>query len=74
MKTNKFLLPTTLLFVLLSAFTFITQADKGFKPMFDGKTLNGWEGDPRYWWVEDGELIGEVTTLPKRQTHERSNR
>jgi hypothetical protein len=70
MKTNKFLLPMALLFVLLSAFTLITQADKGFKPIFDGKTLNGWEGDPKYWRVEDGEIIGEVTpaTLLKANT------
>jgi len=32
-----------------------------FVPIFDGKTLNGWKGDPNYWRVEDGVLIGEVT-------------
>ena len=61
MKTNKLLLPAVSLLALLSAFTFIKPADNGFKPMFDGKTLNGWEGDPKYWRVEDGEIIGEVT-------------
>lgn len=61
MKTNKFLLPAALLFVLLSASTLIKQTDKGFKPMFDGKTLNGWEGDSKYWRVEDGVIVGEVT-------------
>jgi hypothetical protein len=30
-------------------------------PMFDGKTLNGWEGDAKYWSVKDGEIIGEIT-------------
>lgn len=35
--------------------------DKGFVPMFDGKTLNGWEGDPTYWRAENGEIIGEIT-------------
>ena len=33
----------------------------GFTPIFDGKTLNGWDGDPRYWRVENGEIIGETT-------------
>ncbi|WPU94093.1 DUF1080 domain-containing protein [Mucilaginibacter sabulilitoris] len=61
MKVNKLLLPAMLLLVLSSAFTLIERADKGFKPMFDGKTLNGWEGDPKYWRVEDGEIVGEVT-------------
>src|SRR6266536_4902977 len=33
----------------------------GFKPIFDGKTLNGWVGDPKYWRVENGALVGEIT-------------
>ncbi len=27
-------------------------------PLFDGKTLAGWEGDPKFWRVEDGCLTG----------------
>jgi hypothetical protein len=44
--------------------------EEGFAPIFDGKTLNGWEGDPKYWRVEDGALTGEVTpeTLLKSNT------
>ena len=30
----------------------------GFVSLFDGKTLNGWRGDPRYWSVQDGALTG----------------
>jgi hypothetical protein len=33
----------------------------GFVPIFDGKTLNGWDGDTRYWRVENGEIVGETT-------------
>lgn len=33
----------------------------GFVPIFDGKSLNGWDGDPRYWRVENGEIVGETT-------------
>lgn len=33
----------------------------GFEAMFDGKTLNGWEGDPKFWRVENGVVIGEST-------------
>ncbi len=29
-------------------------------PLFDGKTLQGWEGDPRYWRVENGAIVGEI--------------
>jgi hypothetical protein len=35
--------------------------ETGFESIFDGKTLDGWEGDPKYWRVEDGCLVGEVT-------------
>jgi hypothetical protein len=44
--------------------------EDGFHPIFDGKTLEGWEGDPKYWRVESGALTGEVTpqTLLKSNT------
>ena len=35
--------------------------EKGFVSIFDGKTLNNWEGDPTYWRVENGNLVGEIT-------------
>ncbi|MFM7209848.1 MAG: family 16 glycoside hydrolase, partial [Verrucomicrobiota bacterium] len=27
-------------------------------PLFDGKSLAGWEGDPKIWRVENGEIVG----------------
>ena len=33
----------------------------GFVKIFDGKSLKGWEGDTKYWRVEDGNLVGEIT-------------
>ena len=33
----------------------------GFVSIFDGKTLDGWDGDLRYWRVENGEIVGETT-------------
>jgi len=47
-----------------------TNSLAGFEPIFDGQTLTDWEGDPTYWRVEDGTLVGEVTpsTLLKRNT------
>jgi Domain of Unknown Function (DUF1080) len=36
-------------------------AEAGFETIFDGKTLNGWDGNPKYWRVENGCLVGEVT-------------
>ncbi len=33
----------------------------GFTKIFDGQTLDNWDGDPEYWKVEGGMLVGEVT-------------
>ena len=39
----------------------LTQDEPGFQPIFDGKTLAGWEGNPMYWRAENGALVGEIT-------------
>lgn len=33
----------------------------GYVSIFDGKTLNGWDGNPKFWRVEDGAIVGEST-------------
>ena len=33
----------------------------GFDPIFDGKTLKGWDGDLQFWRVENETMIGEST-------------
>jgi hypothetical protein len=33
----------------------------GWISLFDGKSLDGWEGDPKYWRVVDGVMAGEIT-------------
>jgi hypothetical protein len=50
--------------------TTISGDEPGFERIFDERTLNGWEGDPTYWRVENGALVGEVTpaTLLKRNS------
>jgi hypothetical protein len=44
-------------------------AADGFKPLFNGKNLNGWDGDPRLWSVHDGMIVGstEKVTIDKNQ-------
>src|ERR1700682_5626963 len=44
--------------------------EPGFKSIFDGKTLSGWEGDPKYWRVAEGAMVGEITpeTIIKSNT------
>ena len=38
----------------------ITADEPGFQPIFDGKSLAGWEGNSTYWRVESGVLVGEI--------------
>lgn len=45
------------LFSLLS-FAASTFAEDGFTSLFNGKDLTGWDGDPKLWKVENGEVIG----------------
>jgi type 1 glutamine amidotransferase len=52
--------------VLLSAILFAQAVsaggdESGFKPLFNGKDLSGWEGDPRFWSVRDGTITGQTT-------------
>ncbi|MFT5885892.1 MAG: hypothetical protein ACI9IP_002355 [Arcticibacterium sp.] len=35
--------------------------EKGFNSIFNGKDLDGWKGDPVYWRVDEGNLVGEIT-------------
>jgi hypothetical protein len=44
--------------------------EPGFQPIFDGRSLAGWKGDPTYWRVENGALVGEITpqTIVKSNT------
>jgi hypothetical protein len=48
----------------------LTGEETGFKEIFDGKSLNGWEGDPVYWRVDGGAMVGEITpeTIIKSNT------
>jgi hypothetical protein len=38
---------------------FHNQDAAGFRQIFDGKTLNGWDCDTDFWRVENGAIVGE---------------
>jgi hypothetical protein len=52
--------------VSLSA-TFAAAAEDGFTPLFDGKTLAGWEGNEKVFRVEKGAII--AGSLDKKVEH-----
>jgi hypothetical protein len=58
------LLSFTLAALVLScgAATAASAAEAGFRPIFDGKTLDGWKtADMTHWTVEDGAITGKST-------------
>lgn len=45
------------------------QAEVGFELLFNGTDLEGWDGDPRFWRVEDQVVIGETTQENKAENN-----
>jgi hypothetical protein len=45
----------------LFIFAVAASAEDGFTSLFNGKDLTGWDGDPKLWKVENGEVIGTCT-------------
>lgn len=45
----------------LCAFGGAALAQDGFESLFDGKTLDKWDGNPDFWRVEDGCITGQTT-------------
>jgi hypothetical protein len=41
------------------------DVEKDFSPIFNGKDLSGWRGEPGYWSVEDGAITGKTTDQHK---------
>jgi quinoprotein glucose dehydrogenase len=52
-----------LLSIMLVAGVATLQAQSaGGAPLFNGKDLSGWAGDPAFWSVQDGAITGRTTT------------
>ncbi|MBI3468357.1 MAG: DUF1080 domain-containing protein [Planctomycetes bacterium] len=53
--------------IVLSLIAFLRPAqalagdDAGFKSIFNGKDLTGWDGNPKLWSVKDGAITGQTT-------------
>ena len=37
------------------------SSEEGFESLFDGKSLEGWDGNPKLWSVVDGAIVGTTT-------------
>lgn len=47
--------------VLITGTAGVASAEHGFKPIFNGENLEGWDGNPKFWRVEDGAITGQTT-------------
>ena len=68
MRSVQFIGMLTVILVLASAAsaaqvnTLTTEErEAGFVQLFDGKTLTGWDGNPTFWSVVDGAIVGRTT-------------
>ena len=46
--------------IILSSFLIISSLFAE-KKLFDGKSFKGWNGDPKFWSVQDGAILGQTT-------------
>ena len=53
------LFATTCLFAATPAVA--AETEDGFRSLFDGKTLKGWDGNTELWTVQDGVITGQTT-------------
>ncbi|MES2465768.1 MAG: family 16 glycoside hydrolase [Verrucomicrobiota bacterium] len=50
-----------ILFLSVFACLPLSAAEDGFRPLFNGKDLAGWDGNPELWSVQDGAITGKTT-------------
>ncbi len=49
------------LFSIILTSILVLSNVNGEKNLFDGKTLKGWNGDPKFWSVQNGSIVGQTT-------------
>lgn len=61
MKRHQFVIG--ILLVLFAGRVIAAEPQEAAKPkqLFNGKDLSGWDGNPAYWLVEEGEILGRTT-------------
>jgi len=53
------LIPALVLCISLAAHA--AETEEGFKSLFNGKDLSGWDGNPKLWSVKEGAIVGQTT-------------
>src|SRR5215212_248930 len=56
--------------LVVAAFVATAADESGFKSMFNGDDLTGWDGNTKLWTVQDGAITGKTGTEPDNKlTH-----
>lgn len=55
---------TATLLALAPAALSAADTEAGFTPLFNGKDLTGWDGNPKLWSVQDGAITGKTGSEP----------
>jgi hypothetical protein len=63
-RSNPCPMPNAFLAVLALAAPQAPAPDAKAAPLFDGRTLDGWDGDPRCWSVREGCIVGSTAGAP----------
>ena len=70
MKLTKLILPALFLLACFATVQAQQPDAQGFVPLFNGKNLDGWEGNPDIWRAEDGCIVGQTEADgPKKLTY-----
>ncbi len=60
-KIKKVKLMILTAFVVICSVSLPAADEPGFVSLFNGKDLNGWDGNPKFWSVKDGAIDGTTT-------------
>ena len=61
-NARAFLLSFGVLFAFAAApSSVLTGAEDGFRTIFNGEKLTGWDGNDKFWTVEEGAITGQTT-------------
>lgn len=58
--------PVSRLLAVASSCVLLPAGAQDWTPLFNGKNLDGWSGDPRLWRVEQGVLTGETDQAERK--------
>src|SRR5438552_18564651 len=56
-------------FISALALPDLRAADEGFKSLFNGRDLSGWEGNLGFWFAREGTITGQTTLATPLKTN-----